>query len=74
MLEIEVETGTISLIPKCKSIKLSHFIFADDFMIFSKADELSITTIDGALRQFADLSGLQVNRTKSTQIFTGISI
>lgn len=38
LIEKEVERGIISLIPKCKCINLSHLIFANDLMIFSRAD------------------------------------
>lgn len=61
LLENEVERSTISLIPKCKCINLSHLIFADDLMIFSKADVPSLNSIEGVLRTFSSISGRHVN-------------
>lgn len=49
LLEKEVERGTISLIPKWKCINLSHLIFVDDLIIFSKADSQSLNSIEGVL-------------------------
>lgn len=72
LLENEVRTKKISLIPKCKGTQLSHFIFANDLMIFSKANVESLEAINGVLTFFAKISGLQVNKDKSTQIFAGI--
>lgn len=74
LLEKELERGTISLITKCKCIQLSHLIFADDLMIFSKADSQSLNSIESVLRTFSLLSGLHVNQEKSSQIFTRVSI
>lgn len=74
LLEKEVERGNISLIPKCKCINLSHLIFADDLMIFSKVDAISLNSIEGVLHTFSSYSGLHVNRDKSSQIYANISI
>lgn len=73
LLEKEVDEGRISLIPKCKGTKLSHLIFADDLLIFSRADNISLTTINKVLSTFASYSGLYVNKEKSTQIFAGLT-
>lgn len=74
LIENEVERGTITLIPKCKCINLSHLIFADDLMIFSKTDANSLNSIENVLQKFSMLSRLHVNRGKSSQIFTGVSM
>lgn len=73
LLEKEVQEGNISLIPKCKCINLCHLIFADDLMIFSRADMVSLAIIDRVLNTFAEMSGLQVNKDKSTQMFAGVT-
>lgn len=74
LLEKEVERGNITLIPNCKCINLSHLIFADDLMIFSKTDAISLNSIEGVLYTFSSYSGLHVNRDKSSQIYVSISI
>lgn len=69
----KVHSGNISLIPKCRGIKLSHLIFIDDLMIFSKADVLSLETINRVLDLFLNVSGLYVNGEESTLILAGTS-
>lgn len=73
ILEKEVHSGNITLIPKCRDIKLSHLIFVDDLMIFSKVDILSLETINRVLDIFSNISGLYINREKSTLILVDTS-
>lgn len=71
MIENHVNEGNFSLIPKCRGICLSHLFFADDLMTFAKVEERSLRTLMEFLKGFSDISGLQVNTEKSTQIFAG---
>ncbi|KAL9682570.1 hypothetical protein QQ045_014371 [Rhodiola kirilowii] len=57
--------------PKCAGILLSHLMFADDIIIFSKADLGSLMKIKEALSLFHSWSGLEVNGNKSTIFFGG---
>ncbi|KAL9673326.1 hypothetical protein QQ045_029582 [Rhodiola kirilowii] len=57
--------------PKCAGISLSHLMFADDVIIFSKADLGSLMKIKEALSVFHGWSGLEVNVNKSTIYFGG---
>lgn len=74
MIEKEVAAGRVKLVPKCNATKLSHLAFADDLMIFTRADAASLTAVNNVLNQFILMSGLEVNRSKSTQIFAGTPI
>lgn len=73
LMEKEVERNQIALIPKCIATNLSHLVFADDLMIFTKVEEHSLVTINWLLEIFTNISGLQVNRDKSSQFFVGLS-
>ncbi|KAL9690876.1 hypothetical protein QQ045_011288 [Rhodiola kirilowii] len=57
--------------PKCAGISLSHLMFADDIIIFSKADLGSLMKIKDALSLFHSWSGLEVNGSKSAIYFGG---
>ncbi|KAL9686472.1 hypothetical protein QQ045_023932 [Rhodiola kirilowii] len=57
--------------PKCARISLSHLMFADDIIIFSKADLGSLMKIKEALSLFHSWSGLEVNGNKSAIYFGG---
>ncbi|KAL9667049.1 hypothetical protein QQ045_001395 [Rhodiola kirilowii] len=57
--------------PKCAGMALSHLMFADDVIIFSKVDLGSLMKIKEALALFHGWSGLEVNGNKSTIYFGG---
>ncbi|KAL0367292.1 UNVERIFIED_CONTAM: hypothetical protein Sradi_3619300 [Sesamum radiatum] len=50
---------------RCEDLRLFQLGFADDLLLFSKADLSSIHLFKRGLLEFAELSGLQVNTQKS---------
>ncbi|GAB2297215.1 hypothetical protein Dimus_038459 [Dionaea muscipula] len=58
--------------PKCKKLGLVSVCFADDLMIFAKADSSSLLLVNDRLSHFGRLSGLHANLTKSALYFGGI--
>ncbi|XP_074313496.1 uncharacterized protein LOC141648671 [Silene latifolia] len=59
--------------PKCVQVKLTHLIFADDLLVFTRGDLPSVLAVDKCLKFFAALSGLQVNPMKSNLYFGGVN-
>ncbi|KAL9682070.1 hypothetical protein QQ045_013863 [Rhodiola kirilowii] len=59
------------ILGQCAGISLSHLMFADDMIIFSKADLGSLMKIKEALYVFHGWSGLEVNVNKSAIYFGG---
>ena len=59
--------------PGCKRMGLTHLLFADDLLIFSKADPDTIQSIMQALEEFKNATGLQVNMSKSQIVLGGCS-
>ncbi|KAL9690609.1 hypothetical protein QQ045_011014 [Rhodiola kirilowii] len=57
--------------PKCARISMSHLMFADDVIIFSKAELGSLLKIKEALTLFHGWSGLDVNVNKSVIYYGG---
>ena len=57
--------------PACKRFCLTHLIFADDLMLFSKADPISLQLIMSALQNFHSCAGLKTNIQKSQLVFWG---
>lgn len=51
--------------PMCKSLKLTHLIFADVLMIFCKSDKKSIQRVMEVLGNFNIVTGLVANIEKS---------
>jgi hypothetical protein len=58
--------------PKCSGIKLNHFFFVADLLIFSAAKLNSIKVIKDVLAEFEGLSRLRANPVKSTCFGVGI--
>ncbi|KAL0290194.1 UNVERIFIED_CONTAM: hypothetical protein Scaly_2680200 [Sesamum calycinum] len=50
--------------PKCKKLKITHLLFADDLIFFSRGDLPSIYILMECLQEFRDVSSLAVNTFK----------
>ncbi|GLT27312.1 hypothetical protein SLA2020_023190 [Shorea laevis] len=68
-LEIDAHFGFHA---KCKTMKLTHLIFADDIMLFCKADEESPALMMDKFDEFSRVSGLEINKQKSQIFFGGV--
>ena len=62
--------GAFRLHPLCTAPKLTHLLFADDFLVFSDGSRASTSGVKDVMRQFKDWSGLYTNESKSA-IFYG---
>ncbi|XP_020271061.1 uncharacterized protein LOC109846249 [Asparagus officinalis] len=58
--------------PKCARMGITHLIFADDLLLFCRADIDSIAKINNCLQEFSRVSGLEANSCKSSVIMSGI--
>ncbi|XP_074293059.1 uncharacterized protein LOC141619963 [Silene latifolia] len=59
--------------PKCAKLGLTHLIFADDLMIFTRGDVPSVTVVLHTLKDFSSWSGLSANIYKTDIYFGGVS-
>ena len=59
--------------PYCKPLRLTHLMFADDLLIFSKADPPTIRHIMSALSNFHKCAGLKADWAKSQMVVGGCS-
>ncbi|KAL0336501.1 UNVERIFIED_CONTAM: Retrovirus-related Pol polyprotein from type-2 retrotransposable element R2DM [Sesamum radiatum] len=57
---------------KCEKLKITHLLFADDLMLFSRRELPSIHILMECLEEFRDVSGLAVNTVKSNIFMAGI--
>ncbi|KAL0439839.1 UNVERIFIED_CONTAM: hypothetical protein Slati_2466900 [Sesamum latifolium] len=64
------QDGGFSYHWKCGAMQLCQLGFADDLLLFSKADTSSVHIFKRALAAFADLSGLRANLHKSHLILS----
>lgn len=63
--------GTISGI-KCTpaSSQVSHLLFADDCLIFCRADEINCVNLKRLLKTYEEASGESINFSKSAMLFS----
>ncbi|XP_074289279.1 uncharacterized protein LOC141614432 [Silene latifolia] len=59
--------------PLCSHLKLSHLMFADDLLLFSKGDTTSIMILLRAFATFSVATSLQMNSLKSNIYFNGLA-
>lgn len=58
--------------PKCRSLNITHLIFADDLFVLSGAEASSFQLIADVLSDFYHFFGLQPNLQKSSIFFAGV--
>lgn len=58
--------------PRCKKLKLTQLLFADDLLLFCKCDVPSIRLLFSAFNSFSACSGLVANASKSFLYMAGI--
>ena len=59
--------------PRCKSTRLTHICFADDLMLFCKADAGSVRVMATCIELFSQSSGLTANSSKSAIYIVGVN-
>lgn len=59
--------------PKCEKIHLTHLMFADDLLLFARADMSSIVKIMAAFQNLSQASGLAASVDKSCLYVAGVS-
>ncbi|KAL0401670.1 UNVERIFIED_CONTAM: LINE-1 reverse transcriptase [Sesamum latifolium] len=58
---------------RCKELSIVNLSFADDLLLFCKADIYSISVLHKVLEDFKEQSGLQANATKSRFILSKVA-
>ncbi|KAL2232350.1 UNVERIFIED_CONTAM: Retrovirus-related Pol polyprotein from type-2 retrotransposable element R2DM [Sesamum indicum] len=72
LVKRKTTTSDFNFHPKCEKLKITHILFADDLMLFSRGDLPSIHILIECLQEFRDASGLTVNTSKSSIFTAGI--
>ncbi|XP_074301052.1 uncharacterized protein LOC141632401 [Silene latifolia] len=72
ILAYTTDTMAFKFHPMCGKLSLSHLMFADDLLLFSKGDIGSIMVLLRSFSTFSQASGLQMNATKTNAYFQGV--
>ncbi|XP_074265920.1 uncharacterized protein LOC141588373 [Silene latifolia] len=72
ILKVVGQQNDFKFHPLCGHIKLNHLLFADDLLLFSKGNAVSIMWILRAFATFSAASGLCLNKDKSEIFFNGV--
>lgn len=60
--------------PRCERLAITHLMFADDLLMFSRGDVMSVQLLYAAFLKFSKASsGLEANLHKSAVYFGGLS-
>lgn len=62
---LSITAGTIKPIRREGEKTVSHLLFADDMLIFTKGDADSLKAVDAIMDLLATNSGLNINKQKS---------
>ncbi|CAK8567230.1 unnamed protein product [Lathyrus sativus] len=58
---------------KCERLQITHLTFADDLLLFSRGDHMSMDILQLTLNKFLDSTGLKINPSKSRVYFGNVS-
>lgn len=58
--------------PKCERVGITNIFFADDLMLFTRGDEMSVTLTMETIHNFSAATGLKTSPTKCKVYFGGI--
>ncbi|XP_020272645.1 uncharacterized protein LOC109847817 [Asparagus officinalis] len=58
--------------PKCSRLKITHLAFADDLLLFGRADMNTISRLRDCLAEFSKTSGLEANPSKCSIFMSGV--
>ncbi|XP_074266048.1 uncharacterized protein LOC141588507 [Silene latifolia] len=72
LLNFSTDSPDFHIHPLCKAMKLTHLMFTDDLLLFSKGDAQSMMTLLKSFSTFSKTSGLKMSKGKSNAYFNGV--
>lgn len=74
LLNKAAEAGRFQYHPQCRGVKLTHLSFVDDIVVFTNGTVGSLQGVVEVMQNFATMSGLHINATKSTIFASGLDV
>jgi hypothetical protein len=72
MLKMAFMNSYFRFHPKCRPLGINHLAFVDDIILLSRGDRQSVAYLYQQLISFRNISGLAINREKSSIYFGGV--
>jgi hypothetical protein len=72
MLKMASMNSNFIFHPKCRPLGINHLAFADDIILLSRGDRQFVACLCQQLISFGHISGLAINREKSSIYFSGV--
>ncbi|XP_075515951.1 uncharacterized protein LOC142550775 [Primulina tabacum] len=72
MLERMSRSPNFRFHPKCATLRITHLAYADDLLLFSYGDRISLFMIMQCLQNFGNTAGLRMNSSKSNIFMASI--
>jgi hypothetical protein len=69
-MELSTDVGFIQNFKREKSLQISHLLFADDMLVFCRANKKSFKGVNDLLDKMGNNTGLSINRDKSKVYFS----
>ncbi|KAL0449170.1 UNVERIFIED_CONTAM: hypothetical protein Slati_1473400 [Sesamum latifolium] len=66
MIKRKTSNSEFNFHPKCEKLKITHLLFANNLMLFSRGNLPSVHILMECLQEFRDVFGLAVNTSKSS--------
>ena len=71
LFHVQSQTQGFGFHPNCRKLKIVQLMFADDLVLFCKADKSSVEGLIQAFHKFSHSSGLDANKAKSQVMLGG---
>ncbi|XP_020254066.1 uncharacterized protein LOC109831138 [Asparagus officinalis] len=71
-LDLLKENRSFKYHPGCGKLKISHLMFVDDLLLFSKGDSHSVELLLNCFKDFCTVSGLEANPDKCKVFYGGV--
>ena len=69
-MHLAIESEKIKPLKRSEQFQISHLLFADDMLVFCRADKSSIKGLNGIIKNLHLNTGLKVNRGKTKVYFS----
>src|SRR5688572_16035404 len=72
IMQSQKNSGMFHFHPRCRKQNITHLLFANDLLVFGRADKSSVQSLMDSFNRFFRASGLEANTSKSNVYISGV--